>query len=463
MLKARGDQAFLTVLCVADLAITAVCWVGAYFLRWRTGFVAPVNDTPPLLWCLQMLPTVAIAALVSYQLSGLYQLGKRWPLWQEIFHVLKATGFMLLTLVAATYFVRHPYESRLASVYFWAMTFLGLVILRRAIGVRLRMRRKRGQITGRALIVGTGRIARSVDRALRANNWLGIQPMGYVDDGSIHSTTPTVGSTADLHSLIEQHQIDYVFIALPLERYGEVKRIFRSLEKVLVEIRLVPDVPSIGATTVEVNDVEGLPVLSLRAAPHGYFDGVVKRGMDIALSTVGLIVLSPILATIAVIIKLHDRGPVFFLQERMGMNGHRFQMYKFRSMRVNAESATGPVWASKDDGRRTAFGSFLRATSLDELPQLLNVLIGDMSLVGPRPERPYFINTFRNTVPRYMMRHAVKAGITGWAQVNGWRGDTSLRKRVQYDLYYIANWSLWLDIRILFMTMFRVFHDRNAY
>lgn len=466
MLKQRSDQAFLTFLCFTDLLITCICWVAAYFLRWNTGVVAPVNDVPPFWWCIRSLPLVVVVAMLSYQMSGLYQLGRRWPLWQEVFHVFKATALMLLLSLATTFYGRNPYESRLASVLFWGLTFVGLVVVRRALGTYFRLRRRKGGAGGKALIVGTGRTARSIEQALRANNWLGVQPMGFVDDDSASangSSALTVGTIAELPALIEAHGIDYVFIALPLYRYAETKRIFRALANTLVEIRLVPDVPQLASMTVHVRELEGLPVLSLRATPHGFTDVVLKRAMDVVLSAVGIVILSPLLGLIALLIKLSDRGPILYAQERMGLNGHRFRMYKFRSMRVDAEQSTGPVWASEKDNRRTRLGAFLRESSLDELPQLYNVLVGDMSLVGPRPERPHFISNFRRSIPKYMLRHAVKAGITGWAQVNGWRGNTSLRKRVQYDLYYIANWSLWLDVRILFLTVVRAMWDKHAY
>jgi exopolysaccharide biosynthesis polyprenyl glycosylphosphotransferase len=204
-------------------------------------------------------------------------------------------------------------------------------------------------------------------------------------------------------------------------------------------------------------------VVGLRESPHYGLNIVVKRAMDVVLSSVGLLVLSPVLAAIAVLVKITSPGPVFYRQERCGLNGEPFQMLKFRSMRVDAETQSGPVWARENDPRRTGFGAFLRKTSLDELPQLFNVLKGDMSLVGPRPERPVFIQKFRKTIPNYMARHHVKAGITGWAQVNGWRGNTSLRKRIQHDLYYITHWNPWLDVRILWLTVFKGLFDRNAY
>jgi Undecaprenyl-phosphate glucose phosphotransferase len=233
--------------------------------------------------------------------------------------------------------------------------------------------------------------------------------------------------------------------------------------RTMVEVRLVTDVPTLAGLSLTTTNLDGLPVIGLRESPHFGLNRVVKRLMDVALSLLALSVCWPVMLLIAALVKLTSPGPVFYRQERCSLNGRTFQMLKFRSMRVGAEQQTGAVWAQKDDPRRTLFGSLLRMTSLDELPQLINVLRGDMSLVGPRPERPMFIHRFSKTIPNYMARHCVKAGITGWAQVNGWRGNTSLRKRVQHDLYYITHWTPWLDLRILWLTIFRGFFNRNAY
>ncbi|MCX7701048.1 MAG: exopolysaccharide biosynthesis polyprenyl glycosylphosphotransferase, partial [Gemmataceae bacterium] len=222
-------------------------------------------------------------------------------------------------------------------------------------------------------------------------------------------------------------------------------------------------VPNLAGLSLTTTILDGLPVVGLRESPHFGLNVVVKRAMDVTLSLLGLIFLSPLMAAIALIIKWTSPGPVFYRQERCGLNGRPFWMLKFRTMCMDAEAQTGPVWAKKDDPRRTRWGAFLRRTSLDELPQLINVLRGDMSLVGPRPERPVFIHQFCKSIPNYMARHCVKAGITGWAQVHGWRGNTSLRKRVEYDLYYITHWNPWLDLRILWMTLWHGFVHRNAY
>jgi Undecaprenyl-phosphate glucose phosphotransferase len=248
-----------------------------------------------------------------------------------------------------------------------------------------------------------------------------------------------------------------------MRRYHEARHIFDVLSQTLVEVRLVTDIPSMAGLSLTTTSLDGLPMIGLRENPHFGLNLFVKRAMDIVLSSVGLVLTAPLLVAIAALVKLTSLGPVFYRQERCGLNGRSFQMLKFRSMRTDAEATTGAVWAHKDDPRRTPLGTFLRRTSLDELPQLFNVLRGDMSLVGPRPERPVFIRQFTKTIPNYMARHRVKAGITGWAQVHGWRGNTSLRKRVQYDLYYITHWNPWLDIRIMWMTLFRGLFHRNAY
>lgn len=465
MLRQRSDQALLLTLGAVDLVGVSVMWLVAYALRWSAGIIAPVEEVPPLWWCVRTLPIVWIAALFSFRVSGLYQVGRRWSLGQEFAVCLKASTLMVLVLLAATFYIQNPYESRLVHLFFWGGSVLVLMASRRTCGGYFRWRRKLGARSS-ALIVGTGRAARRLENVLRRNNWLAVTPVGFVDDlgGSQRGAAcPTVGTVEELPELIERHRVEYLFVALPLERFAEIKRILRRVANTLVEVRLVPDVAGITAMQAQPGEIEGLTVLNLRGTRHGLADAVAKRAMDIAFSALGLVFLSPVMALIALVIKLSDGGPIFYRQERMGLNGRRFHMFKFRSMRVGAEDATGPVWARQGDERRTWFGTMLRETSLDELPQLFNVLVGDMSLVGPRPERPFFIEKFRASIPRYMLRHAVKAGMTGWAQVNGWRGNTSLRKRVQYDLYYVTHWSVWLDLRIIFTTVFRTMWDRNAY
>jgi Undecaprenyl-phosphate glucose phosphotransferase len=294
---------------------------------------------------------------------------------------------------------------------------------------------------------------------------MGLKSVGFVDERTspLSADLDLLGGFADLPDLVRKYRVRNVFIALPMSRYADARRVFDILSQVVVEVRLVADVPNLGGLTLSTTNLDGLPVIGLRESPHFGLNVVFKRAMDVALSLAALVALSPLLLLIAGMVKLTSPGPVFYRQRRCGLNGRPFDMLKYRSMRADAEQETGAVWARKDDDRRTTLGTFLRRTSLDELPQLLNVLRGDMSLVGPRPERPEFIQQFRKTIPNYMARHCVKAGITGWAQVHGWRGNTSLRKRVQYDLYYITHWTPWLDLRILWMTVRHGLVHRNAY
>jgi len=253
--------------------------------------------------------------------------------------------------------------------------------------------------------------------------------------------------------VIAEHRIDQVILALPLDAHRRMIQVADAASQECVELRMVPDIFQYATLKATFEDLDGMPVINLSQVPLAGWSSLVKRCLDVALAAAGLAVLLPLFPFVALAIWLEDNGPIFYRQERMGLDGRPFDMLKFRSMRVNAESSTGPVWAVRDDPRRTRIGAFLRRWSLDELPQLWNVLKGDMSMIGPRPERPAFVHEFKTKIPQYMLRHRVKAGITGWAQVHGWRGNTSIQKRLQYDLYYIENWSLKLDLKILWMTL----------
>jgi Undecaprenyl-phosphate glucose phosphotransferase len=372
--------------------------------------------------------------------------------------------------MAATFGTQDRYESRATMGFFVALS-CGLILLNRRFSwFAVGWLRSHGYNQARSLIVGTSRVARKTARALRSTSWIGIKNLGHIEDQPSRWTgdLDILGTTTDLPALIEKYEINHVFIALPMNRYHEARRVFDILSRSLVEVRMVADIPDLAGLSLTTTNLDGLPIIGLRESPHFGLNVVVKRAMDIALSLTALTILCvlvPVMPLIAILVKLTSRGPVFYRQERCGLNGKTFQMLKFRSMRLDAERQTGAVWARKNDPRRTWLGSFLRKTSLDELPQLINVLKGDMSLVGPRPERPVFIEQFSKTIPNYNARHTVKAGMTGWAQVHGWRGNTSLRKRVQYDLYYITHWTPWLDLRILCMTVWHELFNRsrNAY
>jgi Undecaprenyl-phosphate glucose phosphotransferase len=320
------------------------------------------------------------------------------------------------------------------------------------------MRRLHGQNPQRILVIGAGQVGREITGKLRAHHELGFRVAGFLDDdpgklGRLIDEVPVIGRLKDVERVLAEQSIDQVLIALPLEAHRKMMRILQVVGKECVEVRLVPDILQYAALNATLEDVDGTPVINLSQVPLEGWSSLVKRVVDIAIAGAALLVLLPLLPLVAAAIWLEDRGPIFYRQERMGLDGKSFLILKLRSMRVDAEATTGPVWATRNDPRRTRVGELLRRWSIDELPQLWNVLRGDMSIVGPRPERPTFVHEFKHKLPQYMIRHRVRAGITGWAQVHGWRGNTSIKKRLQYDLYYIENWSLGLDFKILWMTL----------
>jgi len=448
-----------------DEVCTAIAWLAAYLVRFQSGLI-PLRHAPRS-WDdhLVGLPLVLILAGVAYRLGRMYEVHRLRRFRDEFFSVLRGTFLLVLLVLTAVFFRQEHAESRATILIFYSLV-TGLVLTaRRATWQTLRALRRRGYNQVPAIIVGTGRVARKTARALRHASWTGMRCIGFVDSKPNRHVADLhiLGTLDDLPRLVREHRVAHVFIALPLQRFDEIRRVFACLAETLVEIRLVLDIPALAALSLSLSSLDGLPVVSLRESPHYGINRCIKRLMDIALASVSLFVLAPVMVTIALLIRLTSRGPVLYRQERCSLGGKPFQMLKFRTMHVNAEEHTGPVWAKPNDPRRTPLGAFLRKTSLDELPQLFNVLRGEMSLVGPRPERPVFVDRFKKTIPNYMIRHSVKAGITGWAQVHGWRGNTSLRKRVEYDLYYITHWTPWLDLKILAMTLVKGLISRHAY
>ncbi len=459
-------------LLASDLGVTALVWFAAYALRFAC-WPAP-SGVPGLGLVALALPQVLLLAVVAYRLCGMYQVHRLRRFAAEAGTVAMASGLLFLLTTTVTFYFRELYESRLALGLFLLLNALALAASRRGLWWFFSALGRRGYCQGRAVLVGSGRMARLALETLTTNRWAGTQVVGYVDRASLRvggqrSTTsrgvgslPRLGEIEDLPDVIAGHGADYVFVALPLERYGELPQVYAALSDVLVEVHLVADVPSNSGMSFRTLELDGVPIVSLRENPHIAWHRLAKRAIDLGVGTAALVAFAPVMLLVALLVKLTSRGPVFYRQPRMGLNGRTFQMLKFRSMRVDAERTTGPVWAVRGDDRCTPLGRLLRRWSLDELPQLLNVLKGDMSLVGPRPERGVFVEQFRRQIPNYAQRHQVKAGITGWAQVNGWRGNTSLRRRVECDLYYICNWSLWLDLKILLLTPLRGIRHRNA-
>jgi exopolysaccharide biosynthesis polyprenyl glycosylphosphotransferase len=469
-----------TTYLVGDLLATVAAFFGAWVLRFELAVLPrllPLEpDLPDLRRYLELLPFILVLWPVVLYFHGLYQNRRGRSRVDEAITVLVAVilASVLLSVVVAWY--RPPPAPGSPGYFTYSRSFLALfgildlvlvVLARNAIRGVLQELRLAGHNLQRILIVGAGALGREITQKIVAHRELGFEVVGFVDDdpgkqGTSFSGVPVLGPTKDVETILHERDVHQVFVALPLEAHRKMLRILQVVSRECVELKLVPDILQYATLKASLEDVDGTPVINLSQVPLQGWSSLVKRGMDVGLSLAALAVLLPFLPVVAALVWLEDRGPIFYRQERMGLDGKRFQILKLRSMRVNAESSTGPVWATKDDPRRTRTGRFLRRWSLDELPQIWNVLKGEMSLIGPRPERPAFVQEFKHKIPQYMLRHRVKSGITGWAQVHGWRGNTSIKKRIQYDLYYIENWSLKLDMKILWMTV-RKGLRHNAY
>ncbi|BEQ16509.1 undecaprenyl-phosphate glucose phosphotransferase [Desulfoferula mesophila] len=457
---------FRSILYLGDLVLVGLAWFGAYFLRFYLPILPVTKGIPPLgLYSMLLLLMLADFAVVM-PLSGLYR--RPWAgTGRALWPVLRAALVGVVVAVTLTWFLR-PYDfSRLVFLHFFVLLAAGMLVYRPVL--RRFWRRAYPENAGeRVLIVGSAELAEQVAQNIKKNPVLGLSVVGFLsrDEAKVGRRVAglrVLGSFAQVAQIVAQRHIQVVIIALPLSAHDDLPLVLEGLSQELVDVRIVPDLyrfMSLGST---VESFEGMPIIGLRGNRLEGWPRVLKRAMDVAGSLLFLTLFSPLMALIALGVKLSSPGPVLYRQRRMGLDGVDFQMLKFRTMRVGAESETGPVWASPDDPRRTRLGAILRRTSLDELPQFFNVLSGEMSLVGPRPERPELIASFRSQIPGYMLRHMVKAGITGWAQINGWRGNTDLNKRIEHDLYYIENWSLWFDIKIILLTPFRGLISPNAY
>ncbi|PYN81572.1 MAG: undecaprenyl-phosphate glucose phosphotransferase [Candidatus Rokuibacteriota bacterium] len=446
-----------------DLCLIAICWVCAYAVRFH---VMRVTDVPPFRdYALQLVPILLVwgFAFRAFDLYRPNRLGSRVSEWLD---VAKASTLGALVLVAIMTFAFRGYEySRLVILLFLAQSIVAVSFARAALREVLRFARRHGYNQRYAIVVGGGEPAAEVLRVLRRRSDVGIRVLGMLSDKrEVPDSVRWLGGVEDVRAVLDRQQVDIVFIALPHADYSRVTSVLNSIGDDPVAIHLVPDVFGLVPARGGVEEFETVPFIHLRGSRLYGWNRVLKRTCDLVFGTVALVITVPVMLTIAAALKLTSTGPVLYRQERMGVDGRRFHMLKFRTMRVDAEARTGPVWARPDDPRRTGLGAFLRRASLDELPQLFNVLRGEMSLVGPRPERPSFVEEFRRRVPGYMLRHKMKAGITGWAQINGWRGNTSIEKRIECDLYYIERWSLGFDLKILIQTIWYGFRiNRNAH
>ena len=450
------------------LMIVAAYLAGLFVLfGFSTG-----TGTLPLSVYLRALLGILPVYLFLYAIFGLYAPKRTKGGRAELADILKANtlGFLIFTLVlylgSKNPFIYH--FSRRLTIVFYVFSVIFTTFERNCIRLTLRRLRKKGYNRRQVLLVGFSDAAKGyIDRVLTNPEW-GYEIRGILDDtmewGSSYHSVMVIGKVADLEELLKLASLDEIAITLPLSGYAGLKKIVQICEKSGVHTKFIPDYFSVIPTIPYMEDLGGLPAINIRHVPlTEFYNAALKRAVDILGGIVGLILFSPVMLISAILIKISSPGPVIFAQERVGLHQKPFKMYKLRSMKLQTDDEEKKEWTTKHDPRVTPVGRFIRSTSIDEMPQFWNILKGDMSLVGPRPERPFFVEKFKEEIPHYMIKHQVRPGLTGWAQVNGLRGDTSIERRVEYDLYYIENWTIGFDIKILFLTFFKGFVNKNAY
>ena len=467
----KDNQRYFNRLHVVLDALT-ICV--AYLLSWAYKFI--ILDGPYGLsfiqYCIVLIPIVPLY-LTLYLAFNLYTSKRLQGRRLEGSNIIKANTIGLLLIMGTLFLLRSyndyaDYYSKTMLIYFYVIN-IGLETgVRNLIRIGLRRMRRSGFNLRHIIFVGYSSAAEAFIDRIRVNPQWGYQIKGILDDnkeiGYMYKGVQVLGTTDELEEVLENNRLDEIALTLGLQEYYKLKRIVAACEKSGVHTKFVPDYNDIIPTRPYTEDLMGLPVVNIRHVPlTNTFNMICKRIMDIIGSVVAILIFSPVMLVTAVLVKTTSKGPLIYRQERVGLHNQVFQMYKFRSMEVQSPGREKKAWTVRNDPRVTRVGRVIRRTSIDELPQLFNILKGDMSLVGPRPERPFFVEKFREEIPRYMVKHQVRPGLTGWAQVNGFRGDTSIKKRIEYDLYYIENWTLGLDIKILFLTFFKGFVNKNAY
>ncbi len=463
-----NQQIFNRIMVIIDALIVAFSLILSYYIKFYIF-------TPNQVYFLELshyydlLPFVVPGYILIYFFCDIYTSKRNGRLMAEFLDLLKANTIGMLALILYLYIVvRDINYSRSVMVMFYVLNIFLSILYRGVLRHILKTFRKKGYNIKHVLIVGYSRAAEHYMDEIRENPQWGYNVVGVLDEhvpaGAIYHGVKVLGTLGNLEYILPEHKLDEIVIALPLEDYDMLEETVSICEKFGVHTKFVPDYNNVIPTRPYTEDLGGLPVINIRYVPLTNSGNIfVKRVFDICASLIGIIITSPIMLVVAVLIKLTSKGPVIFKQERVGLHNKTFQMYKFRSMKVQSEKKEKKGWTTRNDPRVTAVGRFIRKTSIDELPQLFNILKGDMSLVGPRPERPQFVEKFMEEIPRYNVKHQVRPGLTGWAQVNGLRGDTSIRKRVEYDIYYIEHWSFLFDLWIIILTFFTGFINKNAY
>ncbi|MCI8615035.1 undecaprenyl-phosphate glucose phosphotransferase [Parablautia intestinalis] len=455
---------------LVDAAVVAV----SYLLAWYIKFCTIFADTEPGAGALDMrtyfsfLYFVVPEYIVLYYFFNMYAPKRATRRKYEIENILKANTVGIVFFIVVLYIIKQPDFSRFMMGAFFVINIVFTVVCRTLIRNMLLYFRRKGYNLKYMLLVGYSRAAEEYITRINANPQWGYVVRGILDDrvpsGTIYKGVKVVGRIENIKYILPENKLDEIAITLALKDYDRLENIVDLCEKSGVHTKFIPDYNSLVPSQPYTEDLMGLPVINIRYVPlTNTLNWVCKRAVDILGSLAGIILFSPIMLIAALAVKLTSRGPVIFKQERVGLHNKTFKMYKFRTMETQKAQTEQKAWTVKDDPRVTKIGRFLRHTSLDELPQLFNILAGEMSLVGPRPERPQFVEKFKEEIPRYMIKHQVRPGLTGWAQINGYRGDTSIRKRIEHDLFYIENWTMSLDFKIMFLTIFKGFINKNAY
>lgn len=489
----KENQKYLNrIFIITDSLIILFSFILSWYIRFKSGLIGLDNEY--LSFQSYLLPIIFALPvyLIVYYLFKLYEPYRYKDIVTEFINILKANIISVSIFILILFIFKMVDYSRFLLFIFVVNSILITFLERILVRYTLRKIRKKGYNLKHILIIGYSNLTNELVERFNSNRHWGYNVLGILDDNkganktklkgeisAIHkienevadeialtSSTPikVLGKISELESTLNGKNIDEIFITLNLKEYDKLSYIISVCEKHGIRTQIVPDYLKYLPAKPYVEEINGLPIINIRYVPlDNLVNRSIKRLFDILSSLFGIIIISPIIIITAIIIKLTSSGPVLFKQERVGLNNKTFMMYKFRSMKAQNPDEEKDKWTTKDDPRKTKFGSFIRKTSIDELPQLFNVLKGDMSLIGPRPERPYFVEQFKEKIPKYMIKHQVRPGITGWAQVNGWRGDTSIEKRIECDIYYIENWSIAFDIKIMWRTIFKGFINKNAY
>ncbi|GIP60285.1 undecaprenyl-phosphate glucose phosphotransferase [Paenibacillus woosongensis] len=466
----RKNQHFLTQLYIlADFMFVQLAFLLAWWVKFESGIIPYEQPLPMEIYAFWSLVYGAVTILVGILIS-FYSPKRKKRFADEVLKIIQVHFTSLVILLSLMFFVKQVDISRYYLAIYMGFNLLFIMLYRYFLKRSLKQLRRKGYNKQFVLIIGAGSLGRKFHDNLKLYPELGYEIIGFLDDyqqwhpNEKGKYSPILGTVDQLVEILESKLVDEVVLALPLDAHSKYARIIAACEKAGVRALIIPDFFDYLPARPYFDNFAGMPMINVRDIPLDMAGNrLVKRAFDIVFSLAAIIITLPVMLFVVIGIKLTSPGPVIFKQERVGLNRRTFQMYKFRSMNVLPEGAVDTGWTTENDPRRTKFGAFIRKTSIDELPQFFNVLAGHMSVVGPRPERPYFVEQFREEVPKYMVKHHVRPGITGWAQTHGLRGDTSIEERIQHDIFYIENWSMLLDIKIILRTIIHGFVNKNAY